>query len=103
MISENKKEYFIDLQSLAHGAMHEGQYTVFFFQNNAGITDDNIIYLMRKAVRKTGYKITQIKRKYSEHNSDILIQLEFYTNMPEEVHEESIRVYNEWVAQVGLD
>jgi hypothetical protein len=100
MISENRKEYFIDLLSLVGAAYYKDQKVVMYFQNDDA-NDPTIIHLMRRAVRKTGYSIRSIERRFDD--DDELIQIEFHTDIPEELWDESRRMYNEWVGQVGLD
>ncbi len=99
MISENRKESFIDLLSLVGAAYYKDQRVVLFFQNDDA-NDRALIYLMRRAVRKTGYSIRSIERTFDDN---ILIQIEFHTDIPEELWNETGRLYNDWTEQVGLD
>lgn len=100
MVSENRKESFIDLLSLVGAAYYKDQRVVLFFQNDDA-NDHALIYLMRRAVRKTGYSIRSIERSFDD--DDDLIQIEFHTDIPEELWNETRRLYNDWTEQVGLD
>ena len=101
MISANKKEYFIDLHCLASGSYYKDDKVVMFFQNNDA-NDPTIIHLMRKAVRKIGFSIQSIERRFDDEYTT-LTQIAFHTDIPENLWEESTRVYSGWVEQIGLN
>jgi hypothetical protein len=99
MINDNNRDNFIDLHCLASSAFYEDQKVVLFFQDEDA-NDPTLIHLMRKAIRKIRFKIQRIERKF---DGDTLTQIEFHTDIPEDVWTESIRLYNDWVEDIGLD
>ncbi len=100
MINDNKKEYFIDLHCLAHYSTYNDQRVVLYFRRVDGIADDTILHMMRKAVRNVGATITRIEKQYD--NNDLLVQVEFFTDIPSSIWDESVSLYNTWITEVGL-
>ena len=81
-------EYIYDFMILNESSYTENGYTVFDFEKTNYTTENNTHYCLRNALRNLGYKI--IKKKYNWDDS-----VTYYTNVPEDIHDFWMRIYNE--------
>jgi hypothetical protein len=97
------KELWIDLHTLVpcatldSGFLHiHYQYTEKYPQANP----DPTLYNLRTALRALGFKITRIVKTM---NSSTVTMMTIQTNVPSDLYEKTMSIYNDWIGSVEED
>ena len=96
------KEKWIDLVFLTQDidSTADGM-TMFQYNYGVEVLMHSQTYLVRRALRDVGFKITRINLYHDEENVPSI--LEYYTNIPETLWKTKMEFFREWTRSVSHD
>jgi hypothetical protein len=94
------KERWIDLVFLTQGidSTADGM-TMLVYDCDVDILKHSHTYLLRRALRDVGFKITRINLYHNQDDRPNI--LEYYTNIPETVWKTKMEFFREWTRSVS--